>query len=156
MDSHVTQNDRPPGHPVIVAIAAFVAAVGVLFVLVGSGVLGRGLAVSDGRSLVWLGLTEVAVGVAILAWSRWRRRPSRAQAWRTSLAAPLIAWNAHDGRLTFTQRARALVLVSALGLFLELVLIRLLGAEIKVFAFLKNVVLLGAFLGLGLGFFLAR
>jgi hypothetical protein len=142
----------------VMAIACFIAVVGVVFVLVGSGAIGRGTVVSDGRSLVWLGLAEVAVAGAILAWVRWRHRPSgTAEAvWPASLATSLIAWNVQDDRLTPSQRARALVLVSALGLFLELVLIRLLGAEIKVFAFLKNVVLLGAFLGLGLGFFLAR
>jgi len=53
-------------------------------------------------------------------------------------------------------RAINLVLVSFLALFFELALIRWLAAEIKVFAYLKNLVLIAAFLGLGLGFFLAR
>jgi len=49
-----------------------------------------------------------------------------------------------------------LFLASALGLFLELVFIRWLAAEIRVFAFYKNFALIGAFLGLGLGFASAR
>lgn len=49
-----------------------------------------------------------------------------------------------------------LFLASALGLFLELVFIRWLAAEIRVFAFYKNFALVGAFLGLGLGFAAAR
>lgn len=49
-----------------------------------------------------------------------------------------------------------LFLASALGLFLELVFIRWLAAEIRVFAFYKNFALIGAFLGLGLGFVVAR
>ena len=91
-------------------------------------------------------------------WTR-LRRSSTAQpesSWLERLTTTLIDWNVRDDALTGRQRAFALVLVSLLGLFFELVLIRLLGSEIKVFAFLKNVVLLGAFLGLGLGFFIAR
>jgi ubiquinone/menaquinone biosynthesis C-methylase UbiE len=47
-------------------------------------------------------------------------------------------------------------MASALGLFLELVFIRWLASEIRVFAFYKNFALIGAFLGLGLGFAAAR
>ena len=57
------------------------------------------------------------------------------------------------------RRQRAvfdLFLASALGLFLELIFIRWLAAEIRVFAFYKNFALIGAFLGLGLGFAAAR
>ncbi len=57
------------------------------------------------------------------------------------------------------ERRRAifeLFLASALGLFLELVFIRWLASEIRVFAFYKNFALIGAFLGLGLGFATAR
>jgi spermidine synthase len=45
----------------------------------------------------------------------------------------------------------ALFLVSVLGLFLELVLIRWLGTELQVFAYLQNTVLIVCFLGLGMG-----
>lgn len=68
----------------------------------------------------------------------------------------LAEWDLLRDKESARTRALQLILVSALGLYFELVLIRWLGAEIKVFAFLKNVVLIGAFLGLGLGFFLAR
>ncbi len=47
-----------------------------------------------------------------------------------------------------TQR---LFLVSVLGLFLELLLIRWIGTEIRIFAYLQNTVLVVCFLGLGLG-----
>src|SRR5262245_60691226 len=150
--------DRSRWPGMLVAIGTFIALVGVLFVLIGSGVIGTAV-VSGARALVWLGILEMAVGAGILLVARRRRPPSGLPAdpsgWAALISA-LIDWNQRDDSLTTSQRARALVLVSALGLFLELVLIRLLGAEIKVFAFLKNVVLLGAFLGLGLGFFLAR
>src|SRR4051812_7057947 len=50
---------------------------------------------------------------------------------------------------------RNLFLVSAGGLFLELVLIRLVSSEIRVFAYFKNFPLLAAFIGLGLGCYVA-
>src|SRR6266700_8269421 len=44
-----------------------------------------------------------------------------------------------------------LILLSGLALYAESVLIRWMGAEIRMFAYLKNFTLLAAFLGLGLG-----
>jgi SAM-dependent methyltransferase len=49
-----------------------------------------------------------------------------------------------------------LFLASALSLFVELVLIRWVASELRLFAFYKNFALIGAFLGLGLGFALYR
>jgi hypothetical protein len=55
-----------------------------------------------------------------------------------------------------TKRSlRDLFVISAGGLFLELVLIRLLASEIRVFAYFKNFPLLAAFIGLGLGCYVA-
>src|SRR6476469_7339349 len=51
---------------------------------------------------------------------------------------------------------RRLVLGSALMLFLELALIRWLGANVVHLSYFTNFVLLGSFLGIGLGFLLAR
>ena len=47
-----------------------------------------------------------------------------------------------------------LFIASALGLFVELVFIRWLGSELRIFSFYKNVALIAAYLGLGLGFIL--
>jgi hypothetical protein len=47
---------------------------------------------------------------------------------------------------------RDLVLVSFLSLFCELMIIRWLATEIRIFAYFKNLPLMAAFLGLGLGF----
>ncbi len=58
--------------------------------------------------------------------------------------------------VSFRKSVSDLLLASALGLFLELVFIRWLGSEIRIFAFYKNFALIGAFLGLGLGFGAAR
>ena len=54
------------------------------------------------------------------------------------------------------NRSAALVLSSVLGLFLELLLIRWISSEIRIFAYFKNFVLVACFLGFGLGFYLCR
>jgi SAM-dependent methyltransferase len=51
---------------------------------------------------------------------------------------------------------RILILASVAGLFVELLLIRWVSAEIRIFAYFKNFVLIACFLGFGLGFHLAR
>ena len=49
-----------------------------------------------------------------------------------------------------------LFLVSFLGLFFEILIIRWLSTEIRLFAYYKNLPLIAAFMGLGIGFMLAR
>src|SRR5438128_7468035 len=49
------------------------------------------------------------------------------------------------------NRTWALFLVSVLGLLLELLLIRWISTEIRIFAYLQNTVLVVCFLGLGMG-----
>src|SRR6476469_8575762 len=46
-----------------------------------------------------------------------------------------------------------ITLLSALILFLELLLIRWIGTEVRIFAYLQNTVLIVCFLGLGMGCF---
>jgi SAM-dependent methyltransferase len=58
-------------------------------------------------------------------------------------------------RFVRTNQAR-LVLASALVLFLELALIRWLGSNVIHLSYFTNFVLLGSFLGIGLGFLLSR
>ena len=50
----------------------------------------------------------------------------------------------------------AIFLVSVLGLFLEMLLIRWIGTEVRIFAYLQNTILVVCFLGLGLGCFTSR
>src|SRR5215470_11882799 len=50
-----------------------------------------------------------------------------------------------------TAPTLALFLISAAGLFLELMLIRWVSTEIRIFAYLQNCVLVVCFLGLGMG-----
>lgn len=49
-----------------------------------------------------------------------------------------------------------LIFASILGLFLELLMIRWISSEVRIFAFLKNYMLVSCFLGFGLGCFLCR
>jgi hypothetical protein len=55
-----------------------------------------------------------------------------------------------------TKRTLALFLVSVLGLFLEMLLIRWIGTEVRIFAYLQNTILVVCFLGLGIGCFTCR
>jgi SAM-dependent methyltransferase len=58
--------------------------------------------------------------------------------------------------LRLTSPLATVALASALGLFLELALIRWISSEVRVFAYFKNLVLVACFLGFGAGCFLAR
>lgn len=49
-----------------------------------------------------------------------------------------------------------LLIVSFFSLFLEFLLVRLLGTEVRIFAYLSNVTLLAAFVGLGLGMLIKK
>ena len=55
------------------------------------------------------------------------------------------------------RRANAAIFwISLLGLYLELLFIRWIGTEIRIFAYLQNTVLVVCFLGLGIGLFTSR
>lgn len=60
-----------------------------------------------------------------------------------------------DVKSAITQN-RQLILVSFISLFLELLVIRLISTEIRIFAYLSNLVLLAAFMGLGSGMIIKR
>jgi spermidine synthase len=71
---------------------------------------------------------------------------------------PEIRTNSPSSRLSalLHSRATGLLLVSVLGLFLEMLLIRWISTEIRIFAYLQNTVLVVCFLGLGMGCFTSR
>jgi spermidine synthase len=54
----------------------------------------------------------------------------------------------------FTRRG--LIISSVLGLYLEMLLIRWISSEIRIFAYFKNFVLIACFLGFGMGCYLCR
>lgn len=62
-----------------------------------------------------------------------------------------LADNPQDKKANFAIQ-KELLLISLLALFCELLVIRWLSTEIRVFAYFKNLPLMSAFLGLGLGF----
>jgi spermidine synthase len=61
----------------------------------------------------------------------------------------------HDDDLRIPDQAWGIVLISILGLFLELVFVRWISTEIRIYAYLQNTILVVCFLGLGLGMFTA-
>ena len=66
--------------------------------------------------------------------------------------APDVAPAAASGKGSLANERHRLFLASFLMLFVELVLIRWLGANIVYLSFFSNFVLLGSFLGIGIGF----
>lgn len=58
-----------------------------------------------------------------------------------------------DSDITVPNFSWGIFLISVLGLYLELLFIRWIGTEIRIFAYLQNTVLMVCFLGLGLGMF---
>lgn len=64
--------------------------------------------------------------------------------------------NNSDNYLEQTKRTWAIFLISVLGLFLEMLLIRWIGTEVRIFAYLQNTILVACFLGLGIGCFTCR
>src|SRR5204863_4846056 len=65
-------------------------------------------------------------------------------------AAPLRVTAAEMGGFSW----RGLTVSSVFGLYLELLLIRWISSEIRIFAYFKNFVLIACFLGFGLGCYL--
>ena len=79
-----------------------------------------------------------------------------------ALLRPYSRSDAHPARLRFevaeigTNVLLALFLASILGLYLEMLLIRWISSEIRIFAYFKNFVLIACFLGFGLGCYLCK
>jgi len=59
----------------------------------------------------------------------------------------------NDNDLSIPSLTWGIFLISVLGLYLELLFVRWVGTEIRIFAYLQNTVLVVCFLGLGLGMF---
>lgn len=66
------------------------------------------------------------------------------------------AYNNQDSYLEPSKRTWGIFLISVLGLFLEMLLIRWIGTEVRIFAYLQNTILVACFLGLGIGCFTSR
>jgi SAM-dependent methyltransferase len=100
-----------------------------------------------------VGLLAVAMLLNLYLFSFYQRQP-RAAAWWTP-GTWVERWRfAPQGLGGFSYRQ--LALVSVLGLFLELLMIRWISSEIRIFAYFKNFVLIACFLGFGLGCYMCR
>ena len=68
----------------------------------------------------------------------------------------MLIWRVKKMWKKYYQGQRGLIGVSFLILFLELLVVRLVGTEIRIFAYLSNLVLLAAFIGSGMGMLIKR
>ncbi len=101
-------------------------------------------------------LGDVVLTAAFILAFRWLLAFSRRQLGQQAPAADWttrfqVAPEALGGRLYWQ-----LALVSVLGLFLEMLMIRWISSEVRIFAYFKNFVLIACFLGFGLGASLCR
>lgn len=89
----------------------------------------------------------------LYTFSFYREKPT--SGWRQTLQRWTVAFDfSLDALGGFSYTG--LILASILGLFLELLMIRWMSSEVRIFAFLKNYMLVSCFLGFGLGCFLCR
>ncbi|MFZ0676469.1 hypothetical protein [Candidatus Binatus sp.] len=103
---------------------------------------------------VWVGLVLIA-GIYVNLFGLWLyRTPGEASRW-PSLQRWVAQFEFSPETLGGFSYAR-LALISLLGLFLELLMIRWISSEITTFAYFKNFVLIACYLGFGLGCYLSR
>jgi SAM-dependent methyltransferase len=103
---------------------------------------------------IWVGLVLVA-GIYINLFGLWLyRKPSEDGRW-PSLQRWVAQFEFSPETLGGFSYAR-LALISLLGLFLELLMIRWISSEITIFAYFKNFVLIACYLGFGLGCYLSQ
>jgi len=93
--------------------------------------------------IVWVGLFSALALSDIYRPARKKPKPR----WATALELPEDA---------LANAPHQLLIISAAGLFLELLMIRWISSEISIFAYFKNFVLIACFLGFGLGAYLCR
>ncbi|MBV9183911.1 MAG: methyltransferase domain-containing protein [Acidobacteria bacterium] len=96
-------------------------------------------------------LFAVSMGLAWLTWWLFRLYEKNAHNEHNFFAG--LNFSAEQlGRFRYSS----LALVSLLALFLEMMMVRWISSEIRVFAYFKNLVLVACFLGFGLGCYLCR
>lgn len=95
-----------------------------------------------------LGVALTPLVLAFLGWRTWRT-------WWPPLDRTLRAHGEAVDRLGTARLGTWIALAAGLGLFLELLIIRLHASFFQFFAYFKNISLLSCFLGLGAGYLLA-
>jgi len=88
--------------------------------------------------------------IALVGWlfTLYQDRPARSANWARALETSPVELGGFG--------YRRLALISLLSLFLEMLMIRWISSEIRIFAYFKNLVLVACFLGFGLGCYLCR
>src|SRR6266849_324718 len=97
-----------------------------------------------------IAIGSISLFAILILFSLYRESPrgrSARAAWLEKCYLPV-----HPGVSSLPQ----LALVSCLGLFLEMLVIRWVSSEVRVFAYFKNFVLIACFLGFGLGCYLSK
>jgi spermidine synthase len=102
---------------------------------------------SPGLLILLFGISLLLIGQIYWLFGLCQDRPGRAS-WVRKLEVDPAA----IGGFSYSR----LALVSLLSLFLEMLMIRWVSSEIRVFAYFKNLVLVACFLGFGLGCYLCR
>src|SRR5229473_32429 len=101
------------------------------------------------RLLFWLFvISGLLIGLVYRLFTLYQDRTDRSATWLRALE---ISPEELGG---FSYRS--LALISLLSLFLEMLMIRWISSEIRIFAYFKNLVLVACFLGFGLGCYLCR
>lgn len=95
--------------------------------------------------LIWLSIYAVYWFLGIIQWPVFSQRDQM-----------LDRWGYIDVESRGKFQFRWLALISLVSLFLELLLIRWVASEIRIFAYFKSLVLIACFLGFGLGCYLTR
>ena len=98
-------------------------------------------------ALVFLALSAVLLFLVYVLFCLYDQEPPQALRWVHIFAVD-------PEQLGFSYSS--LVLVSFLSLFLEMLMIRWISSEIRIFAYFKNLVLVACFLGFGLGCYFSR
>src|SRR5215469_10682481 len=97
-----------------------------------------------------MAISSVSLFAILILFSLYREpsgRSAKRAAWLEKAFLPPVR-----GGASWAQ----LALVSCLGLFLEMLVIRWVSSEVRVFAYFKNFVLIACFLGFGLGCYLSK
>jgi hypothetical protein len=137
----------------VVAVAGFILTPDVFKATLPTDEAAR-LTVDVVSTLRWLQVTLIVSGVLLIALGvilyRFGRQGLNAMTSLLQLESQLLEDT--PNRLAVFD----LFLISFLGLFFEVLIIRWLSTEVRLFAYYKNLSLIAAFMGLGIGFMLAR
>jgi len=103
---------------------------------------------SPGLVLLLFAVSALLIWLVYWLFAQYQEHPARRTGWLTALEV--------DPEELGGFRYSSLALISMLSLFLEMMMIRWMSSEIRVFAYFKNLVLVACFLGFGLGCYLCR